>query len=76
MFRGSLSLGPTLRFGLPPDGRHHYTALMRVQYLYLPKNDPTPKTYFVMRMGKKFKIEFPMYNAGLIAHLLSGFLVE
>jgi len=34
MLRGSLSLGPTLRSGLPPYGRHHFTALMRRnQYL-------------------------------------------
>jgi len=29
MLHDSLSLGPTLRSGLPPDGRHHFAALMR-----------------------------------------------
>jgi len=29
MLHGSLSLGPTLRSGLPPVGRHHFAALMQ-----------------------------------------------
>jgi len=29
MLHGSLSLGPTLRSGLPPYGRHHFAALMQ-----------------------------------------------
>jgi len=29
MLHGSLSLGPPFHCGLPPDGRHHFAALMQ-----------------------------------------------
>jgi len=38
MLHDSLSLGPPLRFGLPPYGRHHFAALMRITPVLHNKN--------------------------------------
>jgi len=39
MLHGSLSLGPTLRSGLPPYGRHHFAALMQRDFHHLRQNE-------------------------------------
>jgi len=53
MLHGSLSLGPTLRFGLPPYGRHHFAALMRRKLHHSRQNDLRPylSGFFVLLLG-------------------------
>jgi len=60
MFRGSLTFGPTLRSGLPPYGRHHYTALMQ--------EDPysVPNEHWSMSVDKTTKYGLSARNISYI----------
>jgi len=37
------SLGPPLRSGLPPYGRHHFAALMQRNFTHLRPNEMHPR---------------------------------